>query len=254
MHAPMLVASLGTPSEGIRNASVWYLVRGYAAGPELLPEVVKESLAAPRAELSSDREDFGRELLRRMVGGEKRGDPRWKRFLESAESDPLLTDDAALQYLTDAEYAIRYARCEVQSRECALPVKRAGKRTIRSEPVAPPAFELPDVLPAGLADAIIDASGCKASWIGIASVAVDRAGRIRTLDLDKVFTPPPCKRALDTLLRLSMTRNTSLRSGVEAPVLLVHGARAALCLDETRRSRRRLPRSARAAASWRPKS
>ncbi len=235
MHPPMLVASLGAPSEPIRNASVWYLIRGYAAAPESMPALVSESLAAPRAELSSDREDFGRELLRRMAGGEKRGDARWNRFLDSAEADQLLEkSDDALLFLTDAEYALRYARCEVQTRECALPKerRRGGPRTIPSEPVAPPAFDLPEVLPAGLAEAILDGSRCSASWSGVADASVDRAGRIRTLDLEKVFTPAACKRALDTLLRVSMATNTSARSGFAGPVLLVHPARAALCLDE----------------------
>ena len=232
MHPPMLVASLGAPSEPIRNASVWYLIRGYAREPESIPARVKESLAAPRAELSSDREDFGRELLRRMNGGEKRADPRWNRFLDSVEADQLVMGEDALHYLTDAEYAIRYARCEVQTRECALPAKRGSTRTIPSEPVAPPAFDLPEVLPAGLADAIVKASGCKASWIGVANASVDRAGRIRTLDLEKVFAPGSCRRTVETLLRVSMSTNTSMRSGFDGPVLLVHPARAALCLDE----------------------
>ena len=185
MHPPMLVASLGAPSEEIRSASVWYLIRGYSVDPDAIPAVVKESLATPRGELSSNREDFGRELLRRMAGGERRDDSRWTTFLESEEADELLRDEAVLQYLTDAEYLVRFNRCEVQTRECAMPRKR-GRFEIPSQPVAPPAFDLPELLPAGLADAILKASGCKASWLGIADASVDRAGRIRALNLNEV--------------------------------------------------------------------
>ncbi len=111
MHGPMLVSSLGTASEGIRAASVWYVIRGYAMDPSTIPAMVREALAEPRTELSSDREDFGRELLRRMLGGEKKDDPRWEKFLEGDEADRLFADEAgALQYLTDREYAARYAR------------------------------------------------------------------------------------------------------------------------------------------------
>ena len=41
-----------------------------------------------------------------------------------------------------------------------------------------------------------------------------------------------CKRAIDTVLRLSMATNTSLRSGFKGPVLLVGSSRTPLCLDE----------------------
>src|SRR6185436_19808863 len=109
-------ASLGSASEDIRSASVWYLIRGYATDPTAMGDVVKSTLAEPRAEISSNREDFGREILRRMLGGEKKDDPRWLKFLESVEADDLLQGrDYALQFLTDEEYRILYNRCEIQS-------------------------------------------------------------------------------------------------------------------------------------------
>lgn len=232
MNHGVMAASLDSKSEEIRSASVWFLVRGYAAEPSAIGEAVKNVLATPRGELSSDREDFGRELLLRMTGSEKKDDVRWLKFLEKPEADDLLQgQDQAFRYLTDDEYRVRYNRCEVQSKECAMPPKRSS-RTIPSQPVAPPAFNLPDVLPAGLADAIVSGAKCRAQWLGVANATVDQAGRVKTLDLDKVYSNGACKRALETVLRLSMATNTSLRSGFTGPVLLVRSAGNRLCLDE----------------------
>lgn len=230
----VLAASLDTDAEAIRSASVWYLIGGYAADPAVLSAVVKEKLAVPRGELSSNREDFGRELLRRMLGGEKKNDERWLKFLAGDEADALLGDDqATLQYLTDEEYAVRYNRCEVRTRDCVLPRTRSSRtRTIPSQAVAPPAFTLPEVLPAGLADAIVSGARCDGAWVGVAGATVDAAGRVRTLDLEPVGASRSCKAALETLLRVSFASNTSLRSPLTGGVLLVHARRAPLCLDE----------------------
>ena len=232
MDAGVLASSLGSASEDIRSASVWFLVSGYAPEPSSMGEVVKSTLAKPRGELSSDREDFGRELLLRMLGGEKKDAPRWLKFLESNDADALLQGkDSVFGYLTDEEYRVRYNRCEVQSKECVMPEKRS-RFTIPSQTVAPPAFTLPEVLPAGLADAILSGAKCRGQWIGVGTASVDQAGRVKTLDLDEITTSKSCRRALDTVLRLSMATNTSLRSGFAGPVLLVGTSRSGLCLDE----------------------
>ena len=232
MNGPVIASSLGSPSEDIRTASVWYLVHGYAMDPAALPEAVRAKVAEPRPELSSHREDFGLELLRRMMGGEKKNDPRWLKYLESDEADGLFgVERAALQFLTDEEYAVRYARCEVQVRECALPKKRDARAT-PSQPVTPAAFDLPSLLPAGLTDAILRASDCHDSWLGVANVTVDSAGRVQNLDLKNMSARPGCRRALDTLLRVSWATNTSLRSGFTGQILLARSSRASVCLDE----------------------
>jgi Gram-negative bacterial TonB protein C-terminal len=231
MSAGVIAASLGSQSEDIRSASVWFLVRGYAVDPKAIGDAVQTELAKA-TEVSSHREDFGREILRRMLGGEKKNDPRWLKFLESTDADELFqANDPALQFLTDEEYAVRYNRCEIQSKACDMPKKR-GPFAIPSTAVAPPAFTLPDVLPAGLADAIVNDAKCRSQWLGVATATVDQAGRVQSLDLDDVYTNGACRRAIDTLLRLSLATNTSLRSGFTGPVLLVHAARNPLCLDE----------------------
>ena len=232
MNAGVMAASLASSSEDIRSASVWFLVRAYALNPAAMQDLVKAKIAEARTERSSHRVDFGLELLRRMLGGDKKDDPRWIEYLATEEADHLLAGQTAvLQYLTDEEYRVRYNRCEVQERECAMPAKRS-RLTIPSQPIAPPAFDLPDLLPPGLADAIMAGTKCKDSWLGVATAAVDSAGRLTKLGLDDVQTNRFCRDAIDTLLRLSLATNTSLRSGFAGPVLLVHPAGAPLCLDE----------------------
>ena len=232
MSSGVLASSLGSASEDIRSASTWSLIQKYAPDPAAIGDVVKNALAEPRSELSSNREDFGREILRRMLGGEKKDDPRWLKFLQSEEADSLFQgNDHALQYLTDDEYTVRYNRCEIQSKECAMPPKR-GRFTIPSQPVTPPAFNLPEVLPAGLADAILSEAKCRGQWLGVANATVDPSGRVAGGDLTKVSASGSCKRAIETVLRLSMATNTSLRSGFAGPVLLVGTAKSRLCLDE----------------------
>jgi len=232
MPAGPMAASLTAPSEEIRWSSVWFLVHAYGPDPSMLSGVVKDKLSEPHDELSSDREDFGRELLRRMTGGEKKDDPRWLKFLESEEADRLLRgEDVVLQYLTDAEYAIRHNRCEVQSTECVMPKKRSSV-TIPSQNVAQPAINLPDVLPAGLADAIVSGARCGGQWLGVAGATVDQAGRVTALDMKPVSATAACRGALDTVLRLSLATNTSIRSSFTSPVLLAGNARNGLCLNE----------------------
>ncbi|HET8774167.1 MAG TPA: energy transducer TonB [Thermoanaerobaculia bacterium] len=231
MNAPVLVSSLGAPSEDIRTASIWYLIRGYATAPEALPPAVVETLAQPAGELSTNREDFGREILRRMTGGEKKDDPRWLKLLETDEGSRLFTgNDDALQYVTDAEYELLYTRCALQPGTCAIPEKRT-RRTIPSQTVRPAVFNLPETLPAGLADAIVQGGRCN-DWLGVADVTVDSSGRIQAVDLGQVSAAPSCRRALDTLLRLSLATNTSMRSGFHDGIVLVHARRTPLCLDE----------------------
>ena len=232
MHPPVIASALDAPSEEIRNASIWYLLRGYSAAPDSVPPIVREHLIAARDELSSDREDFGRELLRRMLGGERTESDRWMQFLDSEESDRIFRGEhAPLHLLTEAEYAVRYARCEVQSQACAMERKYPGRK-IPSQPVTPPAFDLPSVLPAGLAAAVLDGARCRSRWIGVAPATVDRAGRVQTVDLGEVVTSKSCRKGLETLLRLSFASNRSINSDLAGPVLLVSADGNATCLDE----------------------
>jgi hypothetical protein len=161
MQAGVLGASLNMPVEDIRTTSVWYLVRSYVPDPTRIHENVRAVLLAPTEEASA-REAFGRELLRRMLGAERKDDPRWLEWLQTAEADPLLGNDEALfQYFTDKEFQMRKKHCGIASNDCRLPTMRPTKRTIPSTAVAVPAYFLPSVLPRGLAGAVVGESHCR---------------------------------------------------------------------------------------------
>lgn len=234
MPAGPMTASLGVPDDAIRFASIWYLVRGYATDPASIKDPLRSALLEPRTEAGSDREDFGRELLRRMLGGERKDDDRWLKFLATDEADRLLQNESesVLQYFTDAEYRTRHNRCAIQSAECRLPAMKPGPRPLPSQPVAEPAFILPSLLPAGLVDAVMTDARCRDEWIGVADATVDAAGRVTKLNLDHVTTSSSCRKAIDTILHLSLATPTSLRSPRTGPVLLAKARGASLCLDE----------------------
>jgi hypothetical protein len=233
MNAGVLAASLDDPSEELRTASVWYLVRGYAADPSLIGEPVRNALAQPK-EVASNREGFARELLRRMLGSDKKDDPRWLQWLRSDEANRTFANEelAVYDWFTDAEYEARRNECGQLPHECAMPAKRQGKPKIASSAVAPPDFTLLNALPAGLADAIV-AGRCRGGWLGLASATVDPAGRVQRLDLSRLSVPAPCAAALDAMLKLSLATNVSLKSPLSSDqVLLVHAGDAPMCLDE----------------------
>ena len=231
--AGALTASIDMADADIRDTSVWYLVRGYARDPAAIHDPLRAALLAPRAEAAADREDFGRELLRRMLGEERKDNDRWLKFLATDEADRLLQNESesVLQYLTDAEYRTRHNRCAVQSAECKMPEKRPG-RTIPSLRVAEPAFILPSLLPAGLTDAVMSDARCNDQWLGIATATVDGSGRVTKLDLSKVWTSGRCLKAAERILRLSLATPTSIRSASSGPVVMVRGAKTSLCLNE----------------------
>ena len=138
MQPGVLRASLDMPVEDIRTTSVWYLVRSYLPDPSMIDENVRATLAGPKEEASM-REAFGRELLRRMLGGERKDDPRWLDWLQSAEADPLLGNDESLfQYFTEKEFLVRKNHCGVTSYDCRMPEHRPTGRTIPSKDVMKP--------------------------------------------------------------------------------------------------------------------
>jgi TonB family protein len=232
LPAEQLLPSLDSSDEAIRRRSLRYLIAGFAADPTKIANVLRERLLAPRDEQGSDEENFARELLRRMLGAERKENPRWMAWLDTPEGDEFLGgDQTVMQYLTDAEYSIRRGRCFVQSAECRLPVKRVG-HPLPSQDVASPAFNMPDLLPAGLADAVMSEARCRDSWLNVVNVTVDPAGRLQTLDEAAMPSSAGCRRALGTLLRLSYATNTSIKSAFAGPLLLVKAPRATPCLDE----------------------
>jgi len=233
MPPGVLGASLNMPVEDIRTASVWYLVRLYVPDPTLIHESVRAVLAAPKEEAST-REAFGRELLRRMLGAERKDDPRWLEWLQTAEADPLLGNDEALfLYFTDKEFQVRKNHCGIASNDCRLPTMRPTKRTIPSTAVAPPAYFLPSVLPRGLAGALVAESHCNGEWLALAGAVSDIAGRVQSVDIKRIQMDNACEKAVTTLMRLSLATPPSIDAPLtSANIILVHGRKQAPCLDE----------------------
>jgi TonB family protein len=230
--AEMMVVSLSSPSEEIRSTSLWHLIRGYAIEPSMIPAPVQVEVKKDLAQASTAREGFGRELLNRMLGRERRADPRWLEWLATEQADAALQrDNNVLIYLTDEEYLVRKNHCVIESFDCAVP-KRSEYRQIPSQAVARPAFFVPAVLPDGLGEAILEQAHCRGSWLGVAEVTVDPAGRVKELDLTHVEGGRECKNALSALARLSLASNAAFNSGFSTPTLVVHGDRTPACTDE----------------------
>lgn len=233
MPPGVIGASLNMPVEDMRTASVWYLVRSYVPDPSLIHENVRAALAAPTEE-ASRREAFGRELLRRMLGAERKDDPRWIDWLQTTEADPLLGDDESLfAYFTDKEFRARKNHCGIASYDCRMPAFRPTRLTIRSSAVAEPSYFLPSVLPRGVAGAVIPASGCNGDWLAVASANSDLAGRVQSVGIRRIEIDTACEKAVTTLMRLSLATPSSIDAPLKSEnILLVHSRRQAACLDE----------------------
>jgi TonB family protein len=232
MQPGVLGASLNMPVEDIRTTSVWYLVLSYVPDPTLIDASVRTVLTAP-AEEASTREAFGRELLRRMLGAERKDDPRWLEWLQNAEADPLLgNDDALFQYFTDKEFQVRQNHCGVVANDCRMPSERPT-RMISSVAVMQPAYFLPDVLPPGVASAVVNDSRCKGEWLALATATSDIAGRVQSVDIKRIQMDSACEKAVTTLMRLSLATPSTIDSSLKSEnILLVHARKQPPCLDE----------------------
>jgi TonB family protein len=232
MQAGILAGSLNMPDEEIRTASVWYLVRSYVPDPSQIHENVRAALAAPKEEASTG-EQFGRELLQRMLGGERKDDPRWLDWLQTPEADPLLGDDESLfQYFTDKEFQVRKNHCGITPYDCRMPSRRPTK-TIPSSAVAEPSYYLPDVLPRGVAAAVLGETRCNGAWLALAGATSDTAGRVQSVDMKRVEMDPACDKAVTTLMRLSLATPSAINAPLKTGnILLVHARKQPPCLDE----------------------
>lgn len=234
LPAPAAVRAMQSNSEAIRVATVWYLAHGYAANPSLLPQPVRPLITNDPGP-QSDREAFGRELLRRMLGGEMKDDDRWLRWLATPEADALLKRRSEISaFFSVEETKLREARCaKLVDLVCTFVPK--SNRTIPSQAVRQADFQLPTTLPRGLASDILAARRCTAPWLGIATATVDFAGRVQTLDLRNVNTA--CFAELNAISRLSLVDNASMRTPLSASgILFVRAQGVTPCLDELPRS------------------
>jgi hypothetical protein len=232
----LLSTSLAGP-EALRYQTLAWLVHSYASDPKAIPESLRATATESRGDAGSNREEFARTLLSRMLGAERKDDARLLAWVQTTESDELLGDNDSgivLQYLTDAEYAARYGRCRKQSANCPLPEKRVRdpfpSERMPSQAVARPAFNLPDVLPAGLVHGIMSESRCRNQWLGVLNVTVDGAGRVQSAPLD-IDLRGGCRDALGEILHLSFASTNSVSSPLTAPILVVKAHDDEPCLD-----------------------
>jgi TonB family protein len=222
------VAALESASEAIRSATAWYVVSAFSADPSVIREPLRATLLAARAEQGSDREDYARELLRRMLGREPSDPERWLKWLATKEGDDTLPREAAVYaWLTPKEYATRESRCKLLPVSC--PIGKVTLRAIPSVDVRQADFQLPGTLPPGLADHLRkDLRSCR--WIGVASATVDHAGRVQSVDLGRVATA--CKDVLETIVKLSYATNKSITTPLRTgDIVLAKDRGADVCLD-----------------------
>jgi TonB family protein len=232
LDAGVLKAALSSASEEIRVDTVWYVARAYAPDPSQMPQLVREQFNAPQ-DVASNREAFGRQLVARMLGSERKEDDRWLGWLDSLEADAILgngEEPALYSWFTDQEFASRKRRCGMVPTQCAMPARLNRPATvIASQPVAALDFTMPDMLPAGLTSQLLT---CSDGWLGVATVSVAEGGRVQAVDLGAT-NARGCAKALEAILRLSLPSNAAMTSPhVSGNVLLVRAARQPLCLDE----------------------
>ena len=234
VDANVLSAALDAQTETTRTVAVWHVVMAYAGQGERVPQRMREVMLAAHTETGSDREEYGRELARRILGEEPRSNPRWIAWLATPEADELLgrVPEALDALYTREERRVREQRCKNTSMRCPAP--SSSTRVFPSYAVEPADFILPANLPRGLAARIIEATKCRAEWIGVATAQVDAQGRVRTLNLGELAPKGTCERALRTMMLLTLVDNRSLASRRATPnVVYVRPARAVPCVDES---------------------
>src|SRR5262249_6114978 len=147
------------------------------------PEALREVVSGAVPEGASPDETFARELLRRAAGG------------EAHESDvaPLLHDHCAYRALFTAN-ELSAAHCDPDSTPDDPRV---------SAPVPPAQIAISGYLPPGLSDALTREANCNDAAVGLASVTIDRAGRVQRLETSHVNTPSRCLSAIASMIALS---------------------------------------------------
>jgi hypothetical protein len=179
---------------------------------------IAERAGAPIAEA------FGREVIRRMLGGTRAEKPEWLAWLR-AGGQGLKYRRGLKPHLTSGE------QTALEGPESTLPDAPTG--SLPSTQVKRAAFSLPIVLPDGLPEAILKKTRCRDLWIGLAKASVDGAGRVQALDVSNVGAERGCAQALETMLRLSLAEPEQITSPREnVPLLVVKPQGRSVCFDE----------------------
>lgn len=217
LDAGLLVAAIRSRHPDAREAALWYLAENGDGGLVRDQRVVEALADLP--EKMSDREAFARELVRRVQGAPRESWADWSHLTNEGSDGPFHRDelDGVRAWLTENEAGERVSASD----------ERNGA------PVPEPPWVLPGLLPPGVADAVLDETGCSHPWLGVGGAATDLKGRVIDVDLDGLRLTSGCRRALETLMRLSYVENETILSPHATPhLLLVKPRGASLCLDE----------------------
>ncbi|HVR41581.1 MAG TPA: hypothetical protein VMU84_20970, partial [Thermoanaerobaculia bacterium] len=137
INADIIAIALQSELPKIREAAVWHVVENFVDDPSRIAKSVRD--VVPYSGAMEIREAFGRELLKRMLGGEPakiEGSLAWLEKYRSWGTAML-------------------ALMSTEEREATRsPLPEAPKGKTPSAPVRRPSFTLPAELPAGLADAV----------------------------------------------------------------------------------------------------
>lgn len=209
--------------ERIRTAAAWYLVyRGAASkAPMPLDERFIPLIKPLKFKEQNRQGQVAAELLRRLSGLSKATSQEFRTNLGASVLSQLriaLAPRRLYRFLTPDERPLILGGVDLPE--------------VAPEGGAAP-YALPSPLPNGVADAVLNAAACTAAWSGTASVTADASGRVTSADLSKVTTTEGCRRALDTLIRLSIVDNDYVTAPFEnRNVTLVHARKCAPCFDE----------------------
>lgn len=230
------VAAMRADNEFIRREAAWALAQTLACDGELLgcrSDFTPTARQILMDELSREPEHdemeylFARELLRRVLAlepkpGEKALDAR--AWLATEGAGERFHMSRLEKFLTDEERAVVRRPKDLGP---GAPVELSKVANLE-----PPAFQLPELLPAGLAEALGGGRRCR-GWIGIASADLDARTRVRRLELNPLHADESCREGLEAMARLSLPTNRTLSSArSDRGIVVVRAAGAPLCLDE----------------------
>jgi TonB family protein len=212
----VLSIALEAPSTEIRSAATWYVVDRQADVP---------AAALTEREGASVEERFGREVLRRMGGAQKEDREEWLAWLRSSAGRARVWSKKAVQQQLTAKEQKAWAE------DKPAWIQRVPS-AFESQPIAVSPFRLSPELPTGLSEKLFAHTRCNSAWIGSGSVAVDRAGRVQSAELSRVYTIGECKTALRTMLRLSLADPTTLNASLVSDDLQFVKPPGNGCFDE----------------------
>ncbi len=204
--------ALASESQEVREEVVWFFV---SSGPA-------DFQAGPDPQVMSPAEAFGREVLRRKGGAEMKTRPEWLAWLRSDEGRERVPAGKPVQ---------RFLTLDEQNAFRGEKPADAHLGPSPNQAVHQSGFSLPIVFPSGLGDAVLKRLRCKTGWVGVVQPAVDRAGRVQSVDISKLNGAPECRRAAETLVRLSLADPQLITAPLSDYIQMVK-APGAGCFDE----------------------